>query len=140
MSNQPTSSSDPQTVIPLAEDQVQVGRAVVEQAVRVRTVTREHEHLVTAALLEEQVEIERVRVDREVAEAPAVRVEDGVTIVPILEEIAVVETRLVLREELHIRKRAATTEARIPVRLRRQEAEIERPDDDTSHHTQSGKG
>jgi stress response protein YsnF len=37
--------------------------------------------------------------------APAVREEDGVLIVPIVEEQLVIETRLVLKEEIRITRR-----------------------------------
>lgn len=39
--------------------------------------------------------------------APEIRTEGDVTIVPVLEEVLVVEKRLVLKEELHIRRRVA---------------------------------
>jgi uncharacterized protein (TIGR02271 family) len=67
--------------------------------------------------------------------APEVRTENGVTIVPILEEVLVVEKRLVLKEELHIRKQVATENVEVPVELRKQRAVVERTpidEDDTN--------
>jgi stress response protein YsnF len=65
-------------------------------------------------------------VDRVVSEAPGVRTEGGVTIVPVLEEVLFVEKRLVLKEELHIRRTATTETVELPVTLRKQRAVIER--------------
>jgi stress response protein YsnF len=43
-----------------------------------------------------------------------------------VEEILVVEKRLVLREEIHIRQTATTETVEVPVILRKQEAVIDR--------------
>ena len=64
--------------------------------------------------------------DRIVDEAPETRTEGGVTIVPVLEEVLFVEKRLVLKEELHIRRQATTETVEVPVTLRRQRAIVER--------------
>jgi uncharacterized protein (TIGR02271 family) len=60
----------------------------------------------------EEVEIEHVPIGREVNERQGPREEDGVVIVPIYAEELVVVKRLVLREELRIR-RIGTTERRL---------------------------
>jgi hypothetical protein len=49
-----------------------------------------------------------------------------VTIVPVLEEVLFVEKRLVLKEELHIRRQATTETVEVPVTLRKQRAIVER--------------
>jgi stress response protein YsnF len=55
-----------------------------------------------------------------------VRTEGDVVIVPVLEEVLVVEKRLVLKEELHIRRDATRENVEVPVTLRKQRAVIER--------------
>jgi stress response protein YsnF len=50
--------------------------------------------------------------------------------VPVLEEVLVVEKRLVLKEELHIRRRATTETVEVPITLRKQRAVVERIDPD----------
>jgi stress response protein YsnF len=72
-----------------------------------------------------------VPVDRVVETAPETRTEGDVTIVPVLEEVLVVEKRLVLKEELHIRRRVETETAEVPVTLRKQRAIVERLAPDT---------
>jgi stress response protein YsnF len=44
----------------------------------------------------------------------------------VLEEVLVVEKRLVLKEELHIRRRVETETVEVPVTLRKQRAVVER--------------
>ena len=126
-------------VIPLAEEELRLDkRQVTRGKVRVRTVVDIVDEIARGSLEEETVEVTRVPVDRVVDQAPEVRTEDGVTIVPILEEVLVVEKRLVLKEELHIRKKITTEEVEIPVELRKQRAIIERvpvDDDGTDNNT-----
>jgi uncharacterized protein (TIGR02271 family) len=100
-------------------------RDVVTGRVRVHTQTQLSEELVSAALERHDVEISRVAIGREVDAAPPVRTEGNTTIIPVVEEILVVETRLVLREEIHIRQTTTTQAVEVPVTLRKQQAVIE---------------
>jgi stress response protein YsnF len=99
--------------------------------VRVRTVTDSVGELAHADLLREAVEVARVPIDKVVQTAPEIRTDGDVTIVPVLEEVLVVEKRLVLKEELHIRRRVETEAVEVPMTLRKQRAVVERisPDD-----------
>ncbi|HZB61553.1 MAG TPA: DUF2382 domain-containing protein [Microvirga sp.] len=113
--------------IPIVEEELRLDkREVVTGRVRVRTVVDVVEEMARASLDEETVEVTRVPVDRMVDEAPGIRTENDVTIVPILEEVLVVEKRLVLKEELHIRRQTRSEEVQVPVRLRKQRAVVER--------------
>jgi uncharacterized protein (TIGR02271 family) len=116
-----------QDILPLVEEEVRVGtRTVTTGRVTVRTITETVEDVARVALAGAEVDVERVPVGRRVDSPPPVREENGVLIVPVLEEVAVVETRLVLREELHIRRRRTSETVEVPVALRRQRAEIDR--------------
>ena len=122
-------------VIPLVEEIATVGkRQVVTGRVRVQTVTDTIEELAHAEVQRESVEVTRVPIDKVVETAPEIRTEGDVTILPIVEEVLVVEKRLVLKEELHIRRRIATEAVEVPVTLRKQRAIVEReaPDDPVS--------
>jgi stress response protein YsnF len=101
--------------------------------VRVRTVADTVEELARAELQGETIDVTRVPVDREIDKAPEIRTEGDVTIVPVVEEVLVVEKRLVLKEELHIRRQQTTETVEVPVTLRKQRAVVERvtPDGDT---------
>ena len=116
-----------QAALLLAEEQVSVGkREVVTDRVRIRTVTREAEELVAQDLAGETVEVTTVPMGHEIDAVPAVREEGDLTIIPIVEEILVVEKRLVLKEEVHIRRTRSVEHVQTPVILRKQEAVIER--------------
>lgn len=114
--------------LPLFEEEAEVRpRRVDRGRVRVTAATRAAEEFLRAALASEDVSVERVPVGREVEAPPPVREEaDGTVVVPLVEEVAVVETRLVLREEVRLVRRRRTETVEIPVTLRRQEAVVER--------------
>jgi len=126
-------------VIALAEEEVRLDKRMVTTGkVRVRTIVDVETELAKATLDGETVEVRRVPIDRIVDRAPGIRVEDNVTIIPVLEEVLIVEKRLVLKEEVHIRKLATTKEVEIPVELRKQHAVIERlPADEDDTNTSS---
>jgi uncharacterized protein (TIGR02271 family) len=118
-------------IIPLVEETATVDkRQVVTGRVRVQTLTDTIEELAHAEVQRESVEVTRVPIDKVVETAPAIRTEGDVTVVPVLEEVLVVEKRLVLKEELHIRRRIETEAVEVPVTLRKQRAVIERLDPD----------
>jgi uncharacterized protein (TIGR02271 family) len=113
--------------IPLIEEEGRIEKREVSTGrVRVRTSTDTIEEVARATLNEDVVEVTRVPIGREVDAAPRVRSEDGVVIVPILEEVLVVEKRLVLKEELHIRRSVTREDIEVPITLRKQRATIER--------------
>ena len=114
-----------ETVLPIAEERARIEtRDRIVGRVRVRTETREQDVEVAETLRSSHVEVERVPVDRFVDEVPEVREQDGVTIVPVMEEVLV--RRLVLREELHVRRVEEEREHRETVTLRTQEPVVER--------------
>ncbi|HEU4519377.1 MAG TPA: YsnF/AvaK domain-containing protein [Microvirga sp.] len=119
--------------IALVEEEARIDkREVVTGRVRIRTRVEEAEETVRGTLDEEVVEVERVPVDRIVDAAPAVRQDGDVTIIPVMEEVLVVEKRLVLKEELHVRRRRTQESVEVPVTLRRERVEVERlPADET---------
>jgi stress response protein YsnF len=123
--------SEPRTVaeeiIPLVEESACIGkRQVVTGHLRVRTITDTVEELAHTSVQRDNVEVTRVPIDRVVETAPGIRTDGNVTIVPVLEEVLVVEKRLVLKEELYIRRRVETETVEVPVILRKQRAVVER--------------
>lgn len=128
--------------IPLAEERVRIAtRETVRGTVRVQLTTEEVEETLRATLRGRRATVERVPIGREVDEAPKVRQEGDVVIVPVVEEVLVVERRLRLTEELHLRLEPVEEEVEVPVRRRVQHAGISRhdappdeiPDPDPSH-------
>jgi stress response protein YsnF len=122
-------------VVPLIEETASIRkREVVTGRVRVRTVTDTVEEIARAEVQEETVEVTRVPIDRVVDAPPDVRTDDGVMVVPVLEEVVVVEKRLVLKEELHIRRKVEAKPVEVPVSLRKQRAVVERLAPDPSQN------
>ena len=118
-------------VVPLLEEHLRVeAREAVTGKVRIRTLTDTVEEIARADLKREAVEVTRVPINRVVETAPEVRTENDVTIVPVIEEILVIEKRLILKEELHIRRRVENEAVEIPVQLRKQRALVERVNSD----------
>lgn len=113
--------------IPLVEERLEVGKREVQTGgVRVSTRVREREEVVDLPLKREAVEVERVAVGRVVETVPEVRREGDTLIVPLVEEVLVVEKRLVLREEVRVTTRRSLAHQPQRVKLRSEEAEIER--------------
>jgi uncharacterized protein (TIGR02271 family) len=124
---EPNRESEERIVVPLHEEEVSVTKRDVETGrVRVSTVTREHEQLIDELLSQETVEVERTPVSKLVAAIPAVREEGDTIIVPIVEEILVIERRLMLKEEVRIRRVRGTTRHQERVVLKKQEAVVTR--------------
>ncbi len=118
--------ADPVQTIPMHEERLRITRRAVQtDRVVLRKTVTEHEEPVDLSLRSETLSVERVPVNRVVASPPAVREEGDELIVPVLEEIMVVETRLVLKEELRIRRIHATRTEHRTARLRREEVAVE---------------
>lgn len=120
-------------VLRLHAEEVQVSKEQVEIArVDVSTRTKTREVQVSEELAREGVEVTTVPVGRRIDAVPAIRQEGDVTIVPVVEEVVVVERRLMLKEELHVRRVRSTHRHEETVTLRYQEADVvRRPADST---------
>ena len=95
--------------------------------VEVRTAMEEFPGRLTVEALREEVEIEHVPVGEAVKERVAPWDEDGVLVVPVYEEQLIVVKRLVMREQLRIR-RVETSETRLfEETLRRERIVVDDP-------------
>lgn len=125
-------------LIPVVEETARIEKRAVETGrVRVGTHTDTVEQVLRETLRSDTVDVTRVPVNRTLSDgeaAPQIRDEGGVTIFPVLEEVLVVEKRLVLREEVHIRRTTSGEDVEVPVTLRHQRAVVERvsPDGDVT--------
>lgn len=77
--------------------------------------------------LRQEVDVERVPVGKEVDDRRAPWQEDGTLVVPVYEERLVVVKRLVLKEELRIRRRDVTRRLRLEDVVRREHVVVEDP-------------
>ena len=113
--------------IPLVEERVVVSKRVVPRGrVQVSARVERREEVVEADLMQEEVEIDRVPIGIEVDAVPPVRQEGDMTIVPVVEEVLVVEKRLVVVEEIRLRRTRRMQHHSQPVTLAAQRAEIVR--------------
>lgn len=107
--------------IPVLEEIATVSKRTVTTGITtVEKQVQSREHQVSEVLRRETASVETVPMGITVDpdHPPVVRTENGVTIIPVLEEILVVEKRLVLKEELHIRHNVDEVLAKQNVTLR----------------------
>jgi uncharacterized protein (TIGR02271 family) len=116
-----------ETVIPLLAEEVAVAKQVIETGrVQVSRVTHEREQLIDELLAHNTVEIDRTPIDRQIDAMPAVRDEGDTIVIPIVEEVLVIERRLLLKEEVRVRRVRSTERHQESVTLRHHEAVITR--------------
>ena len=124
-------------VIPVIEEQAHVARVTTTNRVQIAKTVDERVEVVDEPLLSEEVEVERVAVNRpldaaQAAHAAEVRRDGDVLIIPLVEEVLVVEKRLMLKEEVRIRKVRRATHRPQEVRLRSEQVEVTRTPEERS--------
>lgn len=113
--------------IPLHVEEVSVSRREIKKAnVQIALITGTREQLIDEELTHVRVEIERIAIDQTVDVVPPIRQEGDITIIPVVEEIVVVERRLVLKEEVRVRRMSKKEQHQETVVLRQQEAVVTR--------------
>ena len=116
-----------EVVLPIVEEHLVAGKKTVATGrVRVTTVVDEHPVAARETLVRGGVEIERTAIGEEVLDVPPVRDEGDSIVVPVVREELVVTKRLILVEEVRLRRIATREEHVETVILRHQRAEIER--------------
>jgi stress response protein YsnF len=117
-------------VIPVIAEELDVQTR--KKSARIRFIKRIHqrEQVVDAQGFTEDVQVEHVAVNRPVDQPPQVRYEGDVMIIPVLEEVAVVERKLILKEELHVRKQRREISNTQQVTLRTEQVDVERIPED----------
>jgi uncharacterized protein (TIGR02271 family) len=113
--------------IPLVEERVLVTKREVETGrLRIQVSVEERQDDVPVELAHDEVEIERIPVNKAVSQLPSVRLEGSTTVIPVVEEVVVVEKRLFVVEEIHVRRKSTTETRQIPVTLRSEQVRIDR--------------
>jgi len=115
-----------QLVVPVLAEELHVERqSVVTGGVRVHKRVVERTEVVDQPIQAEEVDVERIPINQMIETAPAIRYEGDVIVVPLVEEVIVTEKRLMLREEVRIRRRKFETRKPQEVTLRREQVEFE---------------
>jgi uncharacterized protein (TIGR02271 family) len=125
-------TGESQTVIPVIEETVEVGREVVDtgRGVRVHKHVTEREEQVDPPLTQDELIIERVPIDRLVTgPEPTQHLEGDTLIIPVLEEVLVLEKRVRVKEEVRITRRKRQVHAPQTVNLKSEEVSVERFDE-----------
>ena len=116
-----------ETVLPLLAEEIAVSKQVVETGrVQVSRITHEREQLIDELLAREKVEIDRTPIGRQVDRVPPIIDEGDVVVIPVVEEVLVVERRLLLKEEVRVRRVRSTERHQESVTLRHHEAVVAR--------------
>ncbi len=120
-------SDTQETVIPVIQEEVQVGKQAVELGrVRITKTVQVDEEIVNAFLKQERVHVERVPFEEIVEKAPQVRYEGETLVIPVVAEVIVVEKRLLLKEEVRVHRYSEEIHHQEPVTLRREEISVDR--------------
>ena len=80
--------------------------------------------MIDELLAHETVEIDRTPIGRQIDAMPAVRDEGDTIVIPIVEEVLVIERRLLLKEEVRVRRVRSTERHQESVILRHHEAVV----------------
>jgi uncharacterized protein (TIGR02271 family) len=114
-----------EAVLRLLVEELSVDKQRVETGrLRVRRVTQERTEDVDYDVEHIEAQFERVPVGRIVDERPVMRETEDTIVIPVVEEVVVVERRLVLKEEIHVRKTRRVERKSEQVTLRTQQAEV----------------
>ena len=124
-------------VVQRSEEEVRAGtRGRRAGAVNVRKSVRTEREQVRVPKRREEVDIERVPGEGREALGAGIGEDDEVVVVQVLEEEVVVSKRVVVKEEIRLRKRVVEDEEVVEVDLRKEEVDIE----DTTGRGGTGRG
>lgn len=124
-----------ETSIPVVEEQATVStRTVTTGVTRVDKQVEARDYQVSEMLQSRGASVERVPkgIAVDIEHPPEARTENGTTIIPVLEEVLVVEKRLLLKEELHIRQCVRNVPYTQEVTLRNETVVVKHSDGDPS--------
>jgi len=122
-------AGDEVQTLQLQEERLVANKELTEAGrVRIRTIVEEVPRHLEVDAYYEDVQIEHVPVGRIVKARESPREEDGIYIVPVYEEQLVVVKRLLLKEELHIRRQGATETRLFEDTVLRERLVVEDPD------------
>jgi len=122
----PAEAGDEPTIVQLHEERLEAHKETRSTGeVEIRTTVEETPARLEVDAVREDVEVEHVPVGRTVSAREQPRQEGDTLIVPVYEEQLVVSKRLVLREELHIRRVAVTEHRLFEDTLRREKLIID---------------
>jgi uncharacterized protein (TIGR02271 family) len=117
--------------LPVVAERITVAKREVETGgVAVHVTPSVRREVIDVPVTDQALEVERVPVNRFVQATEGSREEGDVTIIPVYEEVVVVERRLMLKEEIRIRRKRTQRHERHEIELRTEEAHVTRTNPD----------
>ncbi len=124
-----TAAEPANLIIPIVEEQLEVGRRTVETGkIRLEKTVEEFQTALNEPLAVRTYDVERILKNEPVDAAPPVREEAGRTIYSLVEERLILTKQLVLREEVHLIRRDTQKIDTQVVTLKREHLVVERED------------
>jgi uncharacterized protein (TIGR02271 family) len=122
-------NQDTPAVIPVIEEELVSGKAKVKTgSVRVRKTIEHSRKLVEMPAVRDVVDVKRIAVNRAIDSMPQMREEGDTLVIPVIEEEIVIQKRLILKEEIHIKRRRTRERVAKEVTVDREHAVVERLD------------
>ena len=122
-----TAKNDSAISVNVLEEQARIEKEHVEKGkLRITKKVNEETETVTVPVTSEEATIERIPVNKIVETVPQVRHEGDTIIIPVVKEVTVVEKKLLLVEEVHVKKHTIKKEEKRTIPLRKEEVIIER--------------
>lgn len=100
----PPRSESEEHVIPLIKEELNISKKLESEKLYFHKEVVTEDVRIPVELLREDITIEHIPKNIEVEEIPRIQISDDLTIIPVFEEVAVVVKKLILVEEIHIRK------------------------------------
>jgi uncharacterized protein (TIGR02271 family) len=112
-------------IIPVVQEFLSVGKRSVETGKVIVSKNVEQEVKdVSIPLMEDEIIIDRVPIGSTVSAEPASRYEGDTLVIPVVKEELIIQKRLILVEEVRIRKRTIATEFKEQVTLHKEVVEV----------------
>ena len=120
-------------VIPVIEEKIRIDKEKMETG-RFKISKKVHHEEVTEdiSVSEEELTVERKEFNIFVESAPPIREEDDVTIISVVKEVLVVEKKLMLVEEIHLKKHKNERTVSVQETVRKEEVNISKTEDGTA--------
>lgn len=112
---------------PVIEEMPVIEKRKVETAsIKIRKKVTESPQVLEESLAKEEFLIDRVPINEVRDEPLQMRTEGDITIIPVQEEVLVVQKKIMVREEIRIRKVRTEHSEKVTVSLRKEEVQIDR--------------
>lgn len=113
--------------IPVIQEEIVIDKEIVETGkVKISKKISEHQQFVDVPIFHEEVSVERVAINKFVDSPPEITNNGDTMIIPVIQEQIVIQKRLVLVEELHVRRKLVETKHKEEVTIRKEDVDIER--------------